>query len=181
MYVAKRNAMSIRKGQNTAVDSGSPSTKTVSGVPPPPGCVLDSEVNEVYAWHGTNHDVRRIIENIGFNERVASMTGMQGAGIYFAISAGKSDQYCVSCGGDRHYVMFLSRVIMGDVFETDVSHRDMRIPPIKPSTTPGDGTNGDRYDSVLFHRPTFRFPEYVVYNGDQTYPEYVVVYKRVMK
>lgn len=50
------------------------------------------EVNEVYLFHGTSPQNAAIITRHGFDERVASMQGLYGAGTYFAEDSCKAHQ-----------------------------------------------------------------------------------------
>ena len=54
---------------------------------------LDAPTNEWYLFHGTSEDVAEIIAQNGFDERLANMGGLYGAGVYFAEEACKSHQY----------------------------------------------------------------------------------------
>eukprot|EP00759_Apiculatamorpha_spiralis_P006793 PhF_6_TR1405/c0_g1_i2/m.2442 len=93
-YAAKRNEL-----YSKLVRSGkAPPIPPIEGVSRPPDypLVLIPEINEVYLWHGTSHRARHPIETTGFNERFSSLKGMLGAGLYFAVQPGKSDQYVLS-------------------------------------------------------------------------------------
>eukprot|EP00960_Hanusia_phi_P001082 29725-Hanusia_phi.AAC.1 len=47
--------------------------------------------NEVFLFHGTKPDLIDIIAEAGFDERVCSLEGLFGAGIYLAENSSKSD------------------------------------------------------------------------------------------
>jgi hypothetical protein len=47
--------------------------------------VLDSDVNELYLFHGTKPEYIKLIKSQGFDERVCQLDGLFGAGIYFGI------------------------------------------------------------------------------------------------
>ena len=48
---------------------------------------LDADLNEFYLFHGTSPETAGIIAEHGFDERVAQLSGLYGAGNYFAINA----------------------------------------------------------------------------------------------
>ena len=50
---------------------------------------LDTSINEVYLFHGTNGDTARHVAEFGFDERVSNLGGLYGAGSYFADAACK--------------------------------------------------------------------------------------------
>ena len=52
---------------------------------------MDAQLNEVLLFHGVGNDAA--VEPIVSGGLVANLGGMLGAGVYFAESAGKSDQY----------------------------------------------------------------------------------------
>ncbi|PRP80347.1 hypothetical protein PROFUN_11916 [Planoprotostelium fungivorum] len=166
--------------------------------------LLDAHVNEYYLWHGTSS---RVIDMVGFDERVSAMAGMFGAGIYFAENASKSNQYvpCPVCGqgsilsekpncvcntlGGSEMTLLLCRVIMGDVHivtnYNELTYKGtisspVRRPPVKNKENPGE-----IYDSVLGeskkHIPSafLSYREMVVYDRSQVYPEYIVHYRRI--
>merc|ERR1712224_85815 len=55
--------------------------------------VLDDSLNEAFLWHGTPaNNISSIVEG-GFDERICSMQGMFGAGVYFAEDSCKAGQY----------------------------------------------------------------------------------------
>mmetsp|Transcript_57742 Transcript_57742/g.108663 ORF Transcript_57742/g.108663 Transcript_57742/m.108663 type:complete len:219 (-) Transcript_57742:141-797(-) len=135
-----------------------------------PNCLkrqsLDASLNEVYLWHGTRQlNIEHILQD-GFDERVCSLTGMFGAGLYFAEDSCKSGQYAEkSISSWRSHFFFLSRVLLGRSHHTDQPMPEIRKAP-------------DSFDSVVFS-PTEDSPlghhrEFVVYDRYQAYPEYIV-------
>lgn len=135
-----------------------------------PNCLkrrsLDESLNEVYLWHGTRQlNVEHILQD-GFDERVCSLTGMFGAGLYFAEDSCKSGQYAEkSISSSRSHFFFLSRVLLGRPHHTNQPMPEIRKAP-------------DSFDSVVFS-PTEDSPlghhrEFVVYDRYQAYPEYLV-------
>jgi len=97
---------------------------------------------------------------------------MYGKGAYMAESITKADEYAEDEPGgyyDGVFAVLLLRVCLGKYYYT--TSRD---------TTAKDKLLSGAYDSTLGDRAaavnTFR--EFVVYNSDQLYPEYVVLYQR---
>lgn len=134
------------------------------------------DVNEVYLFHGTSGATAQVIAKHGFDERVASMGGLYGAGIYFAENSCKAHQYAQRGrpNDQGEYVMFYSRVLLGNAQQVHAQFQGRR-----PDLIPGQ--NGETYDSVLAgtqarggqqaHR------EYVVFDRCQVYPEFIIYYQ----
>jgi len=136
---------------------------------------LDNSLNEVYLWHGTN--VRRalsIAQNDFRIDLAGSSTGtMYGLGAYLAEHCTKADEYSSDEPGGYYegvFALLLCRVTLGKFYYTE--ERD---------TSAGDKVRNGDFDSTLGDRlkkaGTFR--EFVVYDSDAIYPEYVVLYSRV--
>lgn len=113
----------------------------------------------------------------GFDERHAYIGGMFGAGIYFAENSSKSNQYVYGIGGgsgcpphkDRscyicHRQMVLCRVALGKSFLQFNAMKTAHAPPGHHSIVGRPSAGG------------LSFAEYVVYRGEQAYPEYLVKY-----
>ncbi|EFC38379.1 hypothetical protein NAEGRDRAFT_73830 [Naegleria gruberi] len=73
---------------------------------------LNSDMNEKYLWHGTKPEYVQAITEHGSDERVASLSGLFGAGIYFAEYCSKSDQYCTP-DSNNEFTILLCRVVLG--------------------------------------------------------------------
>eukprot|EP00039_Didymoeca_costata_P006815 m.93604 g.93604 ORF g.93604 m.93604 type:complete len:533 (-) comp13403_c0_seq2:2791-4389(-) len=143
--------------------------------------------NEFMLFHGTKKKYVDNVCNHGFDNRVSS-TGLFGNGIYFAESASKSDQYVPRGEGS----MFLARVTLGTPHLERAARNKTRRPPcIEGHYDPLPPFNGTpcshpRCDSVIALSklqdpnaclPTFR--EFIVYDGAQCYPEFLITYERV--
>eukprot|EP00747_Dinoflagellata_sp_TGD_P153422 gnl/TRDRNA2_/TRDRNA2_177390_c0_seq11.p1 gnl/TRDRNA2_/TRDRNA2_177390_c0~~gnl/TRDRNA2_/TRDRNA2_177390_c0_seq11.p1 ORF type:complete len:250 (-),score=11.22 gnl/TRDRNA2_/TRDRNA2_177390_c0_seq11:19-744(-) len=132
---------------------------------------LDATVNEVMLWHGTKAEHVPRIEKTGFDERLSSMHGMYGAGIYFSPEACKSAQYAPgnqTMGQRKHYI-FYCRVILGQPYRTSVAQAQRRRPPTM------DGIQGLTHDSILVgHSGGQVHREVVIFDRSQAYPEYLV-------
>ena len=150
--------------------------------------VIDPVLNEFWLWHGTNPQTADILAKDGFDERVASMNGLYGAGSYFADASSKSHQY----SGPPHntvppYCMLYCRVTMGSAFLTTKSHNNERRPPANPAfgstggAAQGRGVSGTPHDSIMAESGVANGGrqvnnEYVVFHPAQAYPEFIVWY-----
>lgn len=128
-------------------------------------------------FHGSPF-INAIVQK-GFDERHAYIGGMFGAGIYFAEHSSKSNQYVYGIGGgigcslhnDKSCYLcprqlLLCRVALGKSFLQFSAMKMAHAPPGHHSVNgrPGGGLH---------------FPEYVVYRGEQAYPEYLITYQIV--
>ncbi|XP_023698133.1 poly [ADP-ribose] polymerase tankyrase-2 isoform X2 [Paramormyrops kingsleyae] len=132
--------------------------------------------NERMLFHGSPF-VNAIIHK-GFDERHAYIGGMFGAGIYFAENSSKSNQYVYGIGGgtgcplhkDRScYVcqrhLLFCRVTLGKSFLQFSAMKMAHSPPGHHSVTGRPSVNG------------LALAEYVIYRGEQAYPEYLITYQ----
>ncbi|XP_051272906.1 poly [ADP-ribose] polymerase tankyrase-2-like isoform X3 [Dicentrarchus labrax] len=135
--------------------------------------------NERMLFHGSPF-VNAIIHK-GFDERHAYIGGMFGAGIYFAENSSKSNQYVYGIGGgtgcplhkdrscyvcNRH--LLFCRVTLGKSFLQFSAMKMAHSPPGHHSVTGRPSVNG------------LALAEYVIYRGEQAYPEYLITYQ-IMK
>ncbi|XP_038620066.1 LOW QUALITY PROTEIN: poly [ADP-ribose] polymerase tankyrase-2 [Tachyglossus aculeatus] len=138
-----------------------------------------NHANERMLFHGSPF-VNAIIHR-GFDERHAYIGGMFGAGIYFAENSSKSNQYVYGIGGgtgcpvhkDRscyicHRQLLFCRVTLGKSFLQFSAMKMAHSPPGHHSVTGRPSVNG------------LALAEYVIYRGEQAYPEYVISYQ-IMK
>ncbi|XP_067002471.2 poly [ADP-ribose] polymerase tankyrase [Anabrus simplex] len=134
--------------------------------------------NERMLFHGSPF-INAIVQK-GFDERHAYIGGMFGAGIYFAEHSSKSNQYVYGIGGgtgcpmhkDRscyicHRHLLLCRVTLGKSFLQFSAMKMAHAPPGHHSVVGRPSAGG------------LNFPEYVVYRGEQAYPEYLITYQIV--
>jgi hypothetical protein len=131
--------------------------------------VLDASLNEVHLFHGTPPDIATLISRHGFDERVANMGGLYGAGTYFAENSCKSMQYTVSSNSDGEYTIIYSRVLLGHVHTTSQGMQGVRRAP--------DRVTGVPFDSVVASGGTQVHREFIVYDRAQTYPEFIIFFK----
>jgi hypothetical protein len=98
--------------------------------------VLDAEINEFGLWHGTKPATADILAASGFDERVAELTGLYGAGNYFADAMCKSNQYATETNARGEHCILYCRVTMGCPYRTATHHQHARRPPDN-AATPG--------------------------------------------
>jgi hypothetical protein len=134
---------------------------------------VDANAGEMFLWHGTKPEVADLIARDGFEERLAAPRCLFGAGNYFAECSSKSDQYCTPDHNGTYY-MLLCRVAMGTPIVVSDARSGMRLPPLRVEAAPALG----RYDSLLGRVREVKYREFVVYDGAQCYPEFVVEYGR---
>uniref|UniRef100_A0A1B0G6T3 Poly [ADP-ribose] polymerase n=1 Tax=Glossina morsitans morsitans TaxID=37546 RepID=A0A1B0G6T3_GLOMM len=136
------------------------------------------QANERMLFHGSPF-INAIVQK-GFDERHAYIGGMFGAGIYFAEHSSKSNQYVYGIGGgigcpshkDKSCYMcprqlLLCRVALGKSFLQYSAMKMAHAPPGHHSVIGRPSAGG------------LHFAEYVVYRGEQAYPEYLITYKIV--
>lgn len=148
--------------------------KTLQFLPPKFRKRLDKSVNEHYLWHGTTPEGAFGILDNGFKTSLAgSHKGtMFGRGCYFAECSSKSDEYSSHGQGTWSdvYALLLCRVVGGEFCRLTKSDHS------KVTKVLGSG----EYDSILGDREvsagTYR--EFVVFEEDLIYPEYIILYKR---
>ncbi|XP_008207481.1 poly [ADP-ribose] polymerase tankyrase isoform X1 [Nasonia vitripennis] len=170
-YAHRRQEVAEEVGATTAPTSPS-STSRVNT------CSATSLANERMLFHGSPF-INAIVQK-GFDERHAYIGGMFGAGIYFAEHSSKSNQYVYGiCGGtgcpvhkDRscyicHRHLLLCRVTLGKSFLQFSAMKMAHAPPGHHSVMGRPSQGG------------LVFPEYVVYRGEQAYPEYLITYQIV--
>lgn len=134
-----------------------------------------TDVNERMLWHGADKSTLAIVASEGFDIRVSQLTGLLGAGTYFARDSSYSDDYAKSGphavgtsvgrtnfnpglssdSGTR--AMFLCRVVLGRI---GMGSSGLRKPP-------------EGKDSVSSGSQHI----FAVFDNAQAYPEYLVSYK----
>jgi hypothetical protein len=115
------------------------------------------------------------LADCGFDERVARLQGLYGAGSYFADALCKANQYAVP-NGDGERCVFYCRVTVGAPYRTNTTHLNLRRPEENPATP------GKPYDSIFAETGVAQaggqvHNEYVIFNGNQVLPEYIIWYK----
>mmetsp|Transcript_83703 Transcript_83703/g.194687 ORF Transcript_83703/g.194687 Transcript_83703/m.194687 type:complete len:543 (-) Transcript_83703:318-1946(-) len=131
------------------------------------------ECNEWYLFHGTSPSAARTICGSDFKLTFAGEnTGtLYGRGLYFAESVTKADEYARP-NSDGTYAVLMCRILGGRVKYTD--EVSPNVEALVQSVTEGP------YDSVLGDRAKCRgtFREFVIFDTEDVYPEYIITYKR---
>jgi len=183
-YVARRDAikgrlswLSLRSSDwpmdvtHPPITQGLPEDIGLSQIPE-----LDEAAREVWLWHGTSAAGAEGITTDDFNlDLCGSNAGtLYGRGIYLAESCTKSDEYAApDRRGVRH--LLLCRASLGRVRYLD---RDGFRPDELVQSCSGYWA---QWDSILGDREKLRgtFREFVLYDTDQVYPNYIVKYQRI--
>lgn len=138
---------------------------------------LATDLNEYYLWHGTGPAEAQGIANSGFDlDQAGSCRGaLFGRGLYFAESCLKADEY-VRADDEGRFPLLLCRVTLGHVNYCDAEDPWELREALRVSCR--DGAGG--HHSVLGDREKVRqtFREFVIFDGFQAYPEYIVWYRR---
>ena len=140
-----------------------------------PRVIEDKDENELWLWHGTKPETSGILAESGFDERQASMSGLYGAGNYFADNSSKSHQYRGHPDASACFCMLYCRVAMGSPYLTTAMHQTDRRPPLNPAR------QGQVFDSIfaetgVANSGTQLHNEYIVFSSAQVYPEFIVWY-----
>eukprot|EP00397_Hematodinium_sp_SG-2012_P003032 GEMP01003040.1.p1 GENE.GEMP01003040.1~~GEMP01003040.1.p1 ORF type:complete len:1165 (+),score=206.13 GEMP01003040.1:73-3567(+) len=133
---------------------------------------INPRQGEMYLFHGTKVDAAR---KIAMSDFKLSLTGtnagtLYGRGIYFAESPSKSDEYTTEINGWR--AMIVCRVLTGKYYYTDEARPNAEDLTAKVVSGQYDSILGDREKA----HGTFR--EFVVFDDDQVYPEWIIWYER---
>mmetsp|Transcript_90917 Transcript_90917/g.190103 ORF Transcript_90917/g.190103 Transcript_90917/m.190103 type:complete len:497 (-) Transcript_90917:185-1675(-) len=140
---------------------------------------LMEDVNEFYLCHGTKPSAAKAICDNDFLVKMAGANAgtLYGPGIYFAEASSKSDEYAQEDTDGIFaglYALLVCRVCAGKM-----NYSDEVRPPVQSlvDSIVKDGT----HHSVLGDREKCRgtYREIIVFDKDQAYPEYVVIYRRV--
>jgi len=138
---------------------------------------MHEDMNEVYLFHGTSPAAAMSIGEDGFKVSMAgsNVGTMFGRGAYFAEASSKADEYAQTDDSGLYsgiYALLVCRVALGEIFRVTKSN----IPAIEKSLASGefDAVMGDREAAVGTYR------EFVVFDEAQIYPEYIILYRRVL-
>ncbi|CAE7364374.1 tank-1 [Symbiodinium natans] len=138
---------------------------------------LSTDLNEVYLWHGTQVRAGLRIAQDDFKMTFAGSGAgtMYGKGFYFCESCTKADEYAEDEPGGYYKGMralLLCRICVGK-FHYTLDREPTAIDHFHSGIT--DSTIGDRAKSVNTYR------EVAIYDADQVYPEYLVIYQRLFQ
>jgi len=139
---------------------------------------LREDVNEAMLFHGTSSAAAEAITREDFRLKLSGSNAgtLFGRGIYLAECVSKSDEYTEEVAGVRTILVCratLGRVLYTDAPSPNVDDLEQRC---GYEQAPGEG----QYDSVLGDREkcsgTYR--EFIVYDDDFVYPDFIVKYRR---
>lgn len=138
--------------------------------------LLEKNANEAWLFHGTRPIAAESITSDNFKIDLAgSSTGtLYGRGIYLSENATKADEYSHPDAASGLFTMLLCRATLGRILYTDEVQPDPRVCE--------DACLRGPYHSVLGDRKVCRgtFREFVVFDDDQVYANYIVHYKRLL-
>ena len=137
--------------------------------------VLDAGTNEFWLWHGTKPPLADILATSGFDERVASLGGLYGAGSYFADAMCKSNQYATETNAGGEHCMLYCRVTVGCAYRTAITHVNERRPPDN-AATPGAPHDSIFAETGVGNGGQQSHNEFVCFSKEQVYPEFIVWY-----
>ncbi|CAK9090473.1 unnamed protein product [Durusdinium trenchii] len=173
-----RQELQSKPMTGTELDDANPiKTKQVSlkGLSFHPDEPIDEKLQEVWLWHGTGKEGAAGITDTDFDMgRAGSAAGtMFGRGLYFAESCMKSDEYTKADERDW-YPLILCRVTCGRLFYCDWKS------PSDHKEKLEDACHHEGFHCVLGDREKVRgtYREFIVFDNDQVYPEYIVWYSR---
>jgi len=137
---------------------------------------VEKGLNECWLWHGTSEAGVNGITDTDFDmSRAGKHVGtMFGRGIYFTESALKADEYTKPDSRGLS-PMLLCRVTLGHYYYCDAKAPWDMTETLEKACKPGGG-----YHSILGDRERVRgtYREFIVFDNDQIYPEYIVWYSR---
>lgn len=133
---------------------------------------LQQGANEVWMLHVTSQVASEAITSDDFDMARSSPLGLFGAGLYFAESINKSDEY-VQATDEGLFPLLLCRVTLGNVFYCDERFPDRQMLQ--------DRCLRQNWHSVLGDRKKLHgtFREFIVYDNLQVFPAYIIYYKRL--
>ncbi|CAE7476318.1 TNKS2, partial [Symbiodinium natans] len=135
---------------------------------------MHQKANEFWFFHGTSHAAAEGITSDDFDLTRANPSGLFGAGLYFAESISKADEYVHGevVNGRVLYPVLLCRVCLGYVFYCAERRPDRRQLETR--------CLAERWHSVLGDRrkTSGTFREFIVYDSEQAFPAYILYYER---
>lgn len=140
---------------------------------------LDKSINEFLLFHGTSPTAARSICDTEFStSHAGSSLNKYGDGILFAESSSKADEYAQDDAEGVYqtlYAMLVCRVTCGRMLCSSEMKPDAQR--LKTMCTGKEAT----YRSVLGDRgvASGSSREFVVFDTDQAYPEYIIIYRRL--
>lgn len=135
---------------------------------------LKREANEVWLFHGTSHAAAEGITSDDFDMTRANPSGLFGAGVYFAESVSKADEYVKGkvVGGVELFPLLLCRVCLGYVYYCDERRPSARALEEHCLLEDWHSVLGDR------KKTSNTFREFIIYDNLQAFPAYIIYYAR---
>merc|ERR1711920_106520 len=90
------------------------------------GEALAMQANEVWLLHGTSHAAAEGITTGDYDMTRANPSGLFGAGLYFAESSSKADEYVQGGGSPEVFPVLVCRVTLGYVYYCEERRPDKR-------------------------------------------------------
>eukprot|EP00931_Biecheleriopsis_adriatica_P055437 TRINITY_DN32781_c0_g1_i1.p1 TRINITY_DN32781_c0_g1~~TRINITY_DN32781_c0_g1_i1.p1 ORF type:complete len:660 (-),score=117.74 TRINITY_DN32781_c0_g1_i1:181-2160(-) len=175
-YAACRAAKAADRGQPFEDIAHPPLTSGVFGLPP---CM--EEANEAFLFHGTNPEAAQGIIHTGFRIDLAgTAVGCAfGKGAYLAEASTKSDEYSRPGEGifSQLYAMLLCRVSLGCTVRVEDFYWESDQ---TKHIVDKDILQDHAYHCLLGDREAKRgtYREFIVFEREQIYPEFVILYHR---
>ncbi|WAQ98782.1 PAR15-like protein, partial [Mya arenaria] len=135
------------------------------------------EVNEGYLFHGTKEDRINGVVTQGLDPRLAQGHAVLGQAIYLAESSTKADQYTDN-RTKTGLKMFLVRACLGNIHLMNKC-RKLKRPPCTETACLSDTCDHEKRFHSVVEEAQFIFREFVVYDSNLVYPEYLISYDRV--
>jgi len=161
-YAARRAA--LRYAAQVEVQNVNP--ETFADIAFSAKTTLDRSVNEVYLFHGTSAEAACAIAQSSFRP---SSAGCFGAGAYFADTAHRSDTYART-NEDGTKIMLLCRVALGNI---------KTLPEGQDREASARLSRDSVHNSLVGTTSCGR--EFVIWDVDQIYPEYMLFYTKSKK
>ncbi|XP_061164307.1 uncharacterized protein LOC133173334 [Saccostrea echinata] len=138
------------------------------------------DINEHYLFHGTKSSFIENITKKGIDPRKSSDRLLFGQGIYCGESSTKADQYTDDKTNRQqtNLKMLMVRLLIGNPFVSGKEHPYKHPPCSSCKTTNCLVGEHCHYDSIIVEG-RWIFREFVVYEPNQCYPEYIITYDRV--
>eukprot|EP00439_Symbiodinium_sp_Y106_P077962 s1492_g16.t2 len=135
---------------------------------------IQKQANEFWFFHGTSHAAAEGITSDDFDLTRANPSGLFGAGLYFAESISKADEYAHGevVNGRVLYPVLLCRVCLGHVFYCAERRPDRRQLERRCLIERWHSVLGDR------RKTSGTFREFIVYDNEQAFPAYILYYER---
>lgn len=136
---------------------------------------LLDQANECWLLHGTSHAAAEGITTEDFDMTRADPAGLFGAGMYFAESVSKSDEYVepkTDSQGRELFPFLFCRVTLGQVYYCDDRAPDRHNLVDRCVKQDWHSVLGDR------KKTSGTFREFIIYDSLQAFPAFIVYYTR---